>query len=102
MKEDTVSIREQSLLSKAQLQLTAQSFRGLSQRKKEHLKMSLATQEDASTKFWRMPELVEKLMEYLDSISILMRFSSLNTRFVFCPHFTPLSRIKIEPQVRIL
>ena len=33
--------------------------------------MSLATHEDAGTKFWRMPELVEKLMEYLDEISIL-------------------------------
>ena len=33
--------------------------------------MSLSTQEDAGAKFWRMPELVEKLMEYLDEISIL-------------------------------
>ena len=34
--------------------------------------MSLATaQEDAETKFWRMPELVEKLLEYLDEFSIL-------------------------------
>ena len=34
-------------------------------------KMALSTQEDAGTKFWRMPELVEKLLEYLDEISIL-------------------------------
>ena len=33
--------------------------------------MSLATYEDATTKFWRMPELVEKLLEYLDEVSIL-------------------------------
>ena len=31
----------------------------------------LATQEGAGTKFWRMPELVKKLMEYLDEFSIL-------------------------------
>ena len=31
----------------------------------------MSTQEDAGTKFWRMPELVEKLLEYLDEISIL-------------------------------
>ena len=28
-------------------------------------------EEDAETKFWRMPELVEKLLEYLDELSIL-------------------------------
>ena len=33
--------------------------------------MSLSTQEDAGTKFWRMPELVEKLLGYLDEVSIL-------------------------------
>ena len=33
--------------------------------------MSLARYEDATTKFWRMPELVEKLLEYLDEVSIL-------------------------------
>ena len=35
--------------------------------------MSLATtaQEDAGTKFWRMPELIERLLEYLDEFSIL-------------------------------
>ena len=35
--------------------------------------MSLATtaQEDAETKFWRMPELIERLLEYLDEFSIL-------------------------------
>ena len=31
----------------------------------------LTTQEGAGTKFWRMPELVKKLMEYLDEFSIL-------------------------------
>ena len=30
-----------------------------------------ATEEDAGTKFWRMPELIEKLLEYLDELSIL-------------------------------
>ena len=30
--------------------------------------MSLST---AQTKFWRMPELIEKLLEYLDEFSIL-------------------------------
>ena len=29
------------------------------------------TQEAAETKFWRMPELIEKLLEYLDELSIL-------------------------------
>ena len=35
------------------------------------MEISLATYEDATTKFWRMPELVEKLLEYLDEVSIL-------------------------------
>ena len=33
---------------------------------------SLATaQEDAGSKFWRMPELIEKLLDYLDEVEIL-------------------------------
>ena len=33
--------------------------------------MSLSTQEDARSKFWRLPELVEKLLEHLDEVSVL-------------------------------
>ena len=34
--------------------------------------MSLATaEEDAGIKFWRMPEMIEKLLDYLDEVSIL-------------------------------
>ena len=44
--------------------------------------MSLSTQEDAGTKFWRMPEMVEKLLEYLDEISILSIVSSVRSSSV--------------------
>ena len=33
--------------------------------------MSFPTQEDARSKFWRVPEMVKKLLEYLDEVSIL-------------------------------
>ena len=32
---------------------------------------SLIAQEDAQTKFWRLPELMERLLEYLDALDVL-------------------------------
>ena len=33
--------------------------------------MSLPTQEEAEKKFWRMPEMVERLLPFLDAVSTL-------------------------------
>ena len=67
VKEDTASIREQAALADQAPQLAGQNFARLLGGKTRS-RMSLST---AQAKFWRMPELIEKLLEYLDEFSIL-------------------------------
>ena len=70
MKEDTTPIREEAAQAEQVQQLTGQwqwPELAVLCRIQEHLKMSLSTQEDTRSKFWRMPELVE----FLDEVSVL-------------------------------
>ena len=74
VKEDTTPIREEAAQAEQVQQLTGQwqwPELAVLCRIQEHLKMSLSTQEDARSKFWRLPELVEKLLEHLDEVSVL-------------------------------
>ena len=65
--------------------------------------MSLSTQLDARTKFWRMPEMVEKLLEYLDEISILSIVGvELLTMEVFQAATKTSKRFESKPLVKII